>query len=314
VSSLDHVGASKDAVSVVLPTINAESYISQQILDLLDSFKRAGVNVGELIVVDDRSTDTTIQELKQLQILEPCIVIVRHFARRGLQVAVSTGIDYAHFDYVIICEDDTLYGAEAITAVAIPVMNFECDVVIGIAEAQSRRISSRLFWFILKRLSQDRILKRELMFRCIGPKMLTEFRRYRDSVRTVTGLMLEIGLDVRHVQVTDVSTGRRQSGHSFRDRLYLFVDIFLTVNPRPAFSMLYVSVGLFFSSIVIGLMGILTRFWYEGSSNGYIFSIIGGTLFLSGLCLSISWLQMQFLHIVLRESRNRPLASSEVVL
>ena len=300
-------------ISVVVPTRNSKSYIIGQIQRLISNLDDAGLKILEILIVDDASSDETVSILKQFKNNEPKVRVVSHTAHRGLQLAVSTGIDLSRSDFVLICEDDFNYEVSDILSIVSPVLLGNRDACIATSNVGGAWLSSRLFWAFLRIISSGRVQNRELMFRCIGPEMLRQMRAHRDATRTITGLMLEIGLNVGRVDVFGISTGVRSSGHGVTARLHLFVDVYLTLARRPLFSLLYVSFVLIGGFLVTGVWGV-SLFVVDRDSSALLPVLAFAVLFLLGsLITSLFWITNQTLLLIMREVRRRPLTSYQLV-
>jgi glycosyltransferase involved in cell wall biosynthesis len=74
-------------VSIFIPVFNGETYLSGTLDSLLhQTFKRF-----EIIIVNDGSTDSTLQISKEYQVKDTRIRVVTHEVRRGLSAARNTG-------------------------------------------------------------------------------------------------------------------------------------------------------------------------------------------------------------------------------
>lgn len=105
-------------VSAIVPTLNEEVAIGQVIMDIPRSI------VDELIVVDG-STDATARIAKSLG-----AKIVFEW-RKGYGRALQSGIDKSVGDVVVFIDGDSSYDARDITRVVEPILEGECDVVLG---------------------------------------------------------------------------------------------------------------------------------------------------------------------------------------
>lgn len=90
-------------VSVVIPTYNRASSIVKAVA----SVQRQTQPVGEIIVVDDGSTDETVPLLQSLD--DPRLKIIRHETNRGAPAARNTGISKGQGDYVAFLDSDDLW-------------------------------------------------------------------------------------------------------------------------------------------------------------------------------------------------------------
>lgn len=89
-------------VSVVLPVFNAEKYISEAVASILaQSFTNF-----ELIVINDGSTDNTLNILKSYQVDSRVILISRE--NRGLVESLNEGIDLASGEWVARMDADDI--------------------------------------------------------------------------------------------------------------------------------------------------------------------------------------------------------------
>jgi len=211
----------------------------------------------------------------------------------------------------LICEDDFMYSPEALHAIASPVLKGDVDVAIGVSKTIERRISSWAFWKFMQRVSHRQITGRELMFRCMSPKMVREFRQYDDAIRSVAALSLEIGMRTKRVPIDGFRTGIRASGQSFNDRVQLFTEIYFSLSRRPLYVILYGGLFFLLSGFLTVPFAILLREvgiqWIELATA----AVTGGLLSLSGTLMICSWVILQAVAISIRESRARPLATIE---
>jgi glycosyltransferase involved in cell wall biosynthesis len=101
-------GTSDDQlVSVVLPTLNGERYIAASI----ESCLAQTYGLFELIVVDDGSTDGTVDVVRTFS--DPRIRLVRLTENVGLPAALNRGFAEARGGYLTFTSDDNLYAPEA---------------------------------------------------------------------------------------------------------------------------------------------------------------------------------------------------------
>ena len=85
--------------------------------------------VGELIIVDDCSTDGTADELSRLT--DPRIRVVRHEHNQGKGAALRTGFAHVAMPYVIVQDADLEYDPEEYPLVVGPLLDGRADVVFG---------------------------------------------------------------------------------------------------------------------------------------------------------------------------------------
>jgi glycosyltransferase involved in cell wall biosynthesis len=113
---------------IQIPCYNEEKTLP---LVLRDIPKRIpGVDVIETLVVDDGSTDRTVEVAKQLGANH----IVRHNGNKGLAAAFQTGLDAClrlGADIIVNTDGDNQYPGQMIPELVAPILRGEADMVIG---------------------------------------------------------------------------------------------------------------------------------------------------------------------------------------
>jgi glycosyltransferase involved in cell wall biosynthesis len=93
-----------DSLSIVVPVRNAEATLAGQIARLLDVLPDL-TGRFEIVLVDDASTDHTVELARELATRYPQLRLVRHRDQLGLEAAVRTGLQWATGRTVFVQED-----------------------------------------------------------------------------------------------------------------------------------------------------------------------------------------------------------------
>ena len=113
-------------LSVVIPVFNEADTINYVIRTVADQSL-----VGEIIIVDDASTDETQKHLTSLTTLSVSLKTFRHTINQGKGAALRTGIAAASFPYVIIQDADLEYDPREYPTILQPLLENRADVVYG---------------------------------------------------------------------------------------------------------------------------------------------------------------------------------------
>jgi glycosyltransferase involved in cell wall biosynthesis len=113
-------------LSVVIPVFNEAATIGKVIRDVADQ-----PLVGEIIIIDDASTDDTQAQIASLTALPIPIRILRHTTNQGKGAALRTGIKAATLPYVIIQDADLEYDPREYPTILQPLIEDRADVVYG---------------------------------------------------------------------------------------------------------------------------------------------------------------------------------------
>lgn len=114
----------KRCLSVVMPCFNEERTINECISRVLES-----PYVGELIVVDDGSTDRTRELL--LSINDSRLRTILQSPNKGKGAALSVGFNAADLPYVIVQDADLEYDPSDYESILAPLLLGKADVVFG---------------------------------------------------------------------------------------------------------------------------------------------------------------------------------------
>ena len=116
--------ADRARLSLVMPAFNEERTISQAVERVL-----AHSFVGELIIVDDASTDGTALILQDLT--DPRVRVISHQRNQGKGAALRTGFAEARLDYVGVQDADLEYDPADLAKLLRPLDQDRADVVYG---------------------------------------------------------------------------------------------------------------------------------------------------------------------------------------
>ncbi len=95
---------SKPKISLVIPAFNEEGNIGRLVTECFDTIPDD--ILGELIVVDDCSTDNSGAEIAELQTQHPNLRYLRHEENAGQSASLRTGILAAGFDIIAQLDGD----------------------------------------------------------------------------------------------------------------------------------------------------------------------------------------------------------------
>lgn len=115
-------------ISIVLPTYNGSRYIRQSIESCLaQSFQNF-----ELIIVNDCSTDNTLEIVREYAKADERIVVINNVFNKKLPLSLNTGFEKARGTYYSWTSDDNFYAKDALATM---IKVFEQDNTIDLVYA-----------------------------------------------------------------------------------------------------------------------------------------------------------------------------------
>jgi glycosyltransferase involved in cell wall biosynthesis len=126
---------------IAIPCLNEAASVSELILKIPTSIK--GVTLITTLVIDDGSTDDTVQLIKGKN-----VEIISHKINKGLGAAFRTASDFAlskKYDYLVIIDGDLQFDPKEIPNLLTPLVDNQCDVVVG-TRFDGHRIIQDMGW------------------------------------------------------------------------------------------------------------------------------------------------------------------------
>ena len=114
-------------ISVVVPTLNEVENVEP----LLRRIAEVAPSCGEILVVDDGSTDGTRERVRSLADTHPVRLIERDHPTLGLSGAVIAGARAAQHEWLVVMDADLSHPPSEIENLAAPLRNGTADMVIG---------------------------------------------------------------------------------------------------------------------------------------------------------------------------------------
>ena len=92
-------------ISIIIPCYNVEKYIDKCMNSILN--QTIGIENLEIILVDDKSTDNTVERLKQYEVAYPEQIMLILCEKNGRQgTARNIGMSYATGEYISFVDSD----------------------------------------------------------------------------------------------------------------------------------------------------------------------------------------------------------------
>ncbi|MBC7968385.1 MAG: glycosyltransferase family 2 protein [Fuerstia sp.] len=216
-SSVDG-GPELPLVSVLIPVYNEQHTISE----LLKRVIEVPIH-KEIIVVDDGSSDGTLQALEEFRDIAE-IIVLNHSHNRGKGAAVRTALERATGRFCIIQDADLEYDPFEIVAVLQPLLNKESAVVYG-SRYLSDTAGRKFRWFrygvsllnlVILLLYGIRLTDSATCYKAMSTTLLRSLKLQScrfEFCPEVTAKLSLIGVAIREIPISyhprDTATGKK---------------------------------------------------------------------------------------------------------
>jgi glycosyltransferase involved in cell wall biosynthesis len=126
-------------LSVIIPCYNEERTIAELLSKVL-----VQSSVGEVIIIDDCSTDGSLEIIRSIS--DERIRIVVQDSNQGKGAAVSKGLKLASLEFSVIQDADLEYDPSEYSALLGPLLSHRADVVFGSRFANSGSRRALYYW------------------------------------------------------------------------------------------------------------------------------------------------------------------------
>jgi glycosyltransferase involved in cell wall biosynthesis len=137
---------SEPFLSIVIPAYN-EALRLGSTLEKVRQYLESRNYSGELIVVDDGSTDQTGQLLEEVQRLRPAVRVLRNDSNRGKGFSVRRGVLEARGELVLFTDADLSAPIEETNKLLAALESAGADAVVGSRALQRRLIGVHQPWW-----------------------------------------------------------------------------------------------------------------------------------------------------------------------
>lgn len=243
----------KNFLSAVIYVHNDEKYIADFVSRLAkllsDNFEHS-----EMICVNDSSSDCSVEKIKaaEISVQNVALSVLNMSFFHGTEVAMNAGVDLAIGDFVleIDCAQQD-YAMEEIMRTYRKVLT-GFDIVSAYPD-KKQRISSRLFYSVYERFSDEHLKMRSETFRILSRRAINRINSMSKTIPYRKGLYANCGLKTAQLCYQVVGTVSQETSkkiRKYRNRLALD-SILLFTNAGYSFSKLMTATMMFASLFMI---------------------------------------------------------------
>ncbi len=92
------------SISVILPTFNEVDNVEMLVAEIAKAL--SGYKLKEIIIVDDNSSDGTLEKISALSISNPFVRLIDNPERKGLGKSIGLGLELAVGDLIAVMDSD----------------------------------------------------------------------------------------------------------------------------------------------------------------------------------------------------------------
>jgi dolichol-phosphate mannosyltransferase len=297
-------------ISIIVPVYNEEKNISDLYADLKELFVKLSYDF-EVIFINDGSTDKSYGILEVIAKKDQRVSIIDFSRNFGKEIATTAGVHSCQGDACIMIDADLQHPVEKIPEF-IEKWEKGAEVVIGVREKNRgegliKKFGSYLFYKIINRISDTKIVSRATDYRLLDRVVIDEFNKLTEKNRMTRALIDWLGFRRAYVHFNANARKHGQPSYSFWKLMRLAFNSIISFSLFPLRLAGYLGIIITFLSGILGIFIFITRYITSGYyfSGPAILAVI--ILFLIGIVLICLGLIALYIANIHSEVNNRPL-------
>lgn len=121
---------SKEKVSIIIPLYNAEAYIERCLRSVIGQSHRD----LEVIVVDDASSDNSVEIVEKFVNFHPNVRLIRHKTNQGSMLSRRDGYEAAQGNFIMFVDADDALPDDAVKKLVNIEKDTDADIIVGTIE------------------------------------------------------------------------------------------------------------------------------------------------------------------------------------
>lgn len=297
-------------ISLVVPVYYEEEVVEQFIQETTAVLGVLPLEY-EMVFVDDGSTDSTVEIIKQYAVQDPNIKLVELSYNHGKQAAVTAGITHASGDYLLYMDPDLQDPPKEIPRF-IAEIEKGYNLVFGVRKEKMdsflNKLFSKIFWNILEKYTGLKLPRGLAVMRIFDRKFANKFLEYREQNRFIEGLFIHIGMKRTSIEIEQRERFAGVSKFNFQRKMQLAFDAIFDFSEIPlkmAMKLgLYIALSGFLFLLVVVVMTLLVPNYQAGWPSLIATMIMGFGIQLFFIGIAAIYIGRSY-----KEIKNRPLFS-----
>ncbi len=298
-------------IIVIIPCFNEQEVLNLTYARVSSVMEKNFGDNYELIFIDDGSKDATADILKLFCNQNKKVKLIKFSRNFGHQAALAAGISKAKGDLAVIIDADLQDPPELIPEMVKLYHEKQCNVVYGVrkerkGESVFKKLSARLFYRILNRLSDVDLNVDTGDFRLIDRKVMDAFNSFSEKNKYIRGIISWMGFKQEPIYYSRDARSLGVTKYPLKKMLHLAGIAMFYFSKKP----LKLALTLGFISIFIGVLLTLWVFYVQFTQimetvPGWASTIIT-IIFFGGVQLLTIGVSGEYIGNILDEVKNRP--------
>lgn len=294
-------------VSIIIPCFNEEGNITE-LYNKICEFVPTKYQF-EFLFVDDGSTDQSLNIIKKLAEKDARVRFISFSRNFGHQNALKAGLDNANGDCSISLDADLQHPPSLIPSLLEEWENgFEVVYTIRVETPDAgilKKCSSKLFYRLMKSLSQTQIIEGAADFRLLDKKVTKELHKFTENYLFIRGIISWMGYRQKSIEYKAEDRFSGTTKYPFRKMMKFAIAGVTSFSIKPLKISLIIGFVIAVLSFFYGVFAVYATLFTNYTLSGWG-SLIASVLFVGGIQLIILGVMGEYLGKLFIENKKRP--------
>lgn len=298
------------SISIVVPCYNEQDALPYFYNEFKNLTTIMSYETFELILVDDGSSDKTLEMIKEFSVQDDRVKYVSFSRNFGKEAALLAGLEHSKGDYVALMDAD-LQDPPSL----LPEM-YQAVTVEGYDSVATRRVTrkgeppirsffARMFYKIMNKISKTELVDGARDYRLMNRKFVDALLSMKEYNRFTKGLFGWVGFKTKWIEFENVERVAGETKWSFWKLLVYAIEGIVAFSTTPL--VIATIIGLLFCLLAFfGTAFIIVRKLLFGDPVQGWASIISALLSIGGVQLLCTGILGQYLAKTYLETKHRP--------
>jgi len=295
-------------LSLVIPVYNEESLIDDLLKRTVSSLEMF-ISDYEIIIVDDGSTDRSLELLLAQKDKNRRIKVIALSKNFGHQAAFTAGLEYSTGNIVAMMDGDLQDPPELLHEMYRKITDEDFDIVsgkkMGRKGNKGRNLSAFLFHLLFKYIGEIKDMENSGNYSMMKREALDALLMLKEKVRYLPGLRTYIGFKQGYVDFVRDDRFRGDPKMSIRKLLILAADAIFSFSRFPIRFCLIIGIIGALVFMAAGIYVLIAKF-YGFAAVGWSSTLLS-IYFLGSIQLIFLGIMGEYVYRSYKEAQNRPI-------
>ena len=303
------------SVSIVIPMFNEVDNVDPLVTAVAGALDASG-REGEVLLIDDGSTDGTTQKLAEVPARDSRFRIIVFRRNFGQTAAMSAGFDHARGDVIVAMDGDLQNDPADFELLVSKIEREGWDIVSGWRKSRkdalvSRKIPSWMANWLIGRITGVRLHDYGCSLKAYRSEVLKNVRLYGEMHRFIPALASWVGATITEMPVNHRARTRGSSKYGIGRTIRVFLDLItvkflLSFSTRPLQVFGLWGLGLFAAGLLINGYLVFIKLVFAESIAGRPLLMMGILMIIMGVQLISMGLLGEITIRTYHESQSKP--------